>query len=535
MYISLLDWIVIFGYLGILLILSWHISRTQSNRLDYFVAGRDEGPYKIATSVVATQCSTNSILGAPAFVAFAAGGGLTWLQYELAVPLAMLFIMIFLYPIFYQLKIISVYEYLERRFDIKTRLLLSGLFQLMRVFATAVTVYSISLVVELITGLSFFWSVLILGLVTIVYDVLGGIKATIYSDVLQMTILITVLLMVMFILIDNFGDLSTLLNNFSEDRKASLRFDNHGFGDGEDFAFWPMLIGGFFLYVSYYGCDQSQVQRELCARSQNDGQKILFINGIVRFPIVLLYCMVGVGIGAFASSNPNFLENIPTSNGIQNFNLAVPIFLMRELPIGLVGLSLVALFAAAMSSLDSVINSLSATTLEDFVRYLKPYWVDTAEKELLVSRYLTMLWGSMALALSFYVGDIASTVIVAINKIGSMMNGPVLGTFLLGIFTKRANGQGACIGLISGILSNLYFWVYMAGVSWLWWNVIGMFSTLIIGYLFSLSFPSKKSKNEVVWSKHFFSSLDLSTLTYLRYLALILWAFILFFFLLYSF
>ena len=107
----------------------------------------------------------------------------------------MLFIMIFLYPIFYQLKIISVYEYLERRFDIKTRLLLSGLFQLMRVFATAVTVYSISLVVELITGLSFFWSVLILGLVTIVYDVLGGIKATIYSDVLQMTILITVLLM----------------------------------------------------------------------------------------------------------------------------------------------------------------------------------------------------------------------------------------------------------------------------------------------------------------------------------------------------
>ena len=161
------------------------------------------------------------------------------------------------------------------------------------------------------------------------------------------------------------------MNNFSEDRKASLRFDNHGLGDGEDFAFWPMLIGGFFLYVSYYGCDQSQVQRELCARSQNDGQKILFINGIVRFPIVLLYCMVGVGIGAFASSNPNFLENIPTSNGIQNFNLAVPIFLMQELPIGLVGLSLVALFAAAMSSLDSVINSLSATTLEDFVRYLK--------------------------------------------------------------------------------------------------------------------------------------------------------------------
>ena len=535
MYISIFDWIVIFGYLGILLILSWHISRTQNNGLDYFVAGRNEGPYKIATSVVATQCSTNSILGAPAFVAFAAGGGLTWLQYELAVPLAMLFIMIFLYPIFYQLKIISVYEYLERRFDVKTRLLLSGLFQLMRVFATAVTVYSISLVVELITGLSFFWSVLILGSVTIIYDVLGGIKATIYSDVLQMTILITVLLMVMFILIDKFGDLPTLLSNFSEDRKVALHFDKHGLGDGHDFAFWPMLIGGFFLYVSYYGCDQSQVQRELCVRSQADGQKVLFINGIVRFPIVLLYCMVGVGIGAFASSNPAFLTNIPISNGIQNLNLAVPIFLMQELPIGLVGLSLIALFAAAMSSLDSVINSLSATTLEDFVRYLKPSWVDTSKKELLVSRYLTMLWGFIALALSFYVGDIASTVIVAINKIGSLMNGPVLGTFLLGIFTRKANGQGACVGLISGILSNLYFWTHMAGVSWLWWNVIGLFSTLLIGYFFSLLFPSKTARSEVVWSRQFFSNLHLPTLNYLRYVILVVWTLILFFFLLTNF
>ena len=164
MLISIFDWLVIFSFLSALLILAWHISRAQNNGLDYFVAGRDIGPYKIATSVVATQCSTNSILGAPAFVAFAAGGGLTWLQYELAVPLAMLFVMIFLYPIFYQLQIISVYEYLERRFDLKTRLLLSGLFQLIRVFATAVTVYSISLVVELITGLSFFLVCLDIGI-----------------------------------------------------------------------------------------------------------------------------------------------------------------------------------------------------------------------------------------------------------------------------------------------------------------------------------------------------------------------------------
>ena len=535
MHISIFDWLVIFSYLAALLILAWHISRVQNNGLDYFVAGRDIGPYKIATSVVATQCSTNSILGAPAFVAFAAGGGLTWLQYELAVPLAMLFVMIFLYPIFYQLQIISVYEYLERRFDLKTRLLLSGLFQLIRVFATAVTVYSISLVVELITGLSFFWSVLILGSVTIVYDVLGGIRATIYSDILQMAILVTVLLMVMFMLIAHFGDFSSLVSNFSAERRVALRFDIGGASDGQDFTFWPMLIGGFFLYVSYYGCDQSQVQRELCARNQTDGQKLLFMNGIIRFPIVLLYCMVGVGIGAFASSNPYFLTNLPMSNGIPNFNLAVPIFLIQELPIGLVGLSLVALFAAAMSSLDSVINSLSATTLEDFIRCLRPSWINTARKELLVSRYLTVIWGSVALVLSFYVGEIASTVIVAINKIGSLMNGPVLGTFLLGIFTKRTNGQGACIGLISGILGNLYFWVYMASVSWLWWNVIGMLITLLTGYVFSFLSSAKTAGNGLNWSREFFSSLGLPNRTFLLYFLLVVWFIALFFFLLVNF
>ena len=133
-----------------------------------------------------------------------------------------------------------------------------------------------------------------------------------------MAILITVLLMVMFMLIAHFGDFSSLVNNFSAERRIALRFDMRGAGDGQDFAFWPMLIGGFFLYVSYYGCDQSQVQRELCARNQADGQKLLFMNGIIRFPIVLLYCMVGVGIGAFASSNPYFLTNLPMSNGIPN-------------------------------------------------------------------------------------------------------------------------------------------------------------------------------------------------------------------------
>ena len=248
--ISTADWLVIGAYLVGLILLSLWLSRRQHSRGDYYVAGRDSGPWPIAISVMATQCSTNSILGAPAFVAFSTAGGLIWLQYELAVPLAMIVIMVFLLPLFRSLELISVYEYLERRFDVSTRLLLSGIFQFVRAFATAVTVYGIALVVELITGLSFFWSVVLLGLITVVYDVLGGIRAVMYSDVLQMMILVTVLLLVFGLLTSQAGGIAAMLDVFPDERQVALDFSHHGLGDGHDFSFWPMLLGGIFLYVS---------------------------------------------------------------------------------------------------------------------------------------------------------------------------------------------------------------------------------------------------------------------------------------------
>lgn len=292
--IHILDWWVIGLYLLGLFGLSVHLSSRQHSRSDYYVGGRHIGPWPIAISTMATQCSTNSILGAPAFVAFAAGGGLVWLQYELAVPMAMVVIMIFLLPVFRGLQLVSVYEYLERRFDLATRLTLSGLFQFVRAFATAVTIYSISLVVELISGLSFFWSVMLLGAVTLIYDVLGGIRGVIYSDVLQMVILVAILALLLGLLYVELGGFAQMLADLPAERRQTLDFTHHGLGDGYTFAFWPMLLGGFFLYVSYYGCDQSQVQRELCARNIDDSRQSLFLNGLLRFPVVLLYCMVGV-------------------------------------------------------------------------------------------------------------------------------------------------------------------------------------------------------------------------------------------------
>ena len=507
--LSLTDWLVIPGYLMFLIGFAWWLSRRQESREDYYVGGRKVGAWPVALSIMATQCSTNSILGAPAFVAFAAGGGLVWLQYELAVPLAMIGLMLFMMPLFRHLRLVSVYAYLERRFDLATRLTLSGLFLFVRAFATSVTVYSIAIVIDLITGLGFFWSVILLGAFTVVYDVLGGIRGVIYSDVMQLVILVLVLLMLFFMLMDSNGGLFAMLDGLDAERRQTLNFTAHGLGDGETFAFWPMLFGGFFLYLSYYGCDQSQVQRTLSTENIDGSNQALFLNGLLRFPLVLLYCLVGVGIAGYAAANPDFINSLPRNGDAPEFNLAVPLYMINSLPVGLVGLSMVALFAAAMSSLDSVINSLSATTMEDFVRrYHGSGWSE--HQELVYSRSITAAWGVITLIMAFYVGDIADTVLEAINQIGSLANGSILAVFALGLLTVRATGIGAISGLLLGIAVNVCLWLFVPSVSWLWWNVIGFAVTFTTGFLLGAQ-TSPREMQESLQSK----ALEANVQTYL--------------------
>ena len=518
-----IDWYIILGYLILLILLSAYLSKDQKSSKDYFVASRKQKSKSLAISILATQCSTNSILGAPAFVAFSVGGGLNWLQYELAIPLSMIAIMIFLFPIFYKLRVISIYEYLEKRFDLKTRLLMSALFLFVRVFATGVIVYSVSIIIELITGLSFIYSVLILGLITIIYDILGGIKAIIYSDIIQMIILTSVLSFILFYLINFLGGFDRMLDFFPNERKIKINLSQHGLGDGNEFAFWPMLIGGFFLYLSYYGCDQSQMQKGLCAKNQEEGQKVFFFNGILRFPLVLLYCLIGVGIGAYSELDTNFISSLPNVDGKPNFNLAVPIFLIENLPIGVVGLILVALFSAAMSSLDSVLNSLSAVTMEDFIKRIKNLKNLSSSNDLLLSRIVTFFWGLLAIILAFYVEEISSNVLIAINKIGSLINGPIIGVFLLGILTKKINGDNAFIGIICGFACNLFFWIYLDNVSWLWWNVIGFIATFLAAYVHNYFFYNYKSNETYVWSLNFLHKSGLNDTWIKRYIILFIW------------
>jgi len=481
---SILDWLVIAVYLAAMLILSATIGRGQKSRRDYYLGGQSMSPWALATSTIATQCSTNSLLGAPAFVGFVAGGGMIWLQYELAVPLAMLALM-FLFVPMRRGAYISVYQFLEDRLGSSVRLLASSCFQLFRGVATGVTVYGVSLVLTLLIDISYTQAVLILMGVTIAYDVLGGMRAVVVSDVIQVLLIVGAVVASLVMLIAEPGTLSSI----PVERTEALDFSWGLSGDG-NYGFWPMLVGGFFLYAAYYGCDQSQAQRVLAARDTDDTRKVLLLNGLLRFPLVLLYCLLGLVLAAY-SSDSDLVSLLPTlDNGLPNYNLIFPIFVLDSFPAGVVGLVMVGIFAAAMSSIDSALNSLSAATIED---YVNPRGQLSESGLFIASKLTTLGWGLFAVVFSYQVENIAPTVLEAINKIGSMVNGPLLALFVLALIAPGVGAGRAIVGFTAGLLSNGLLWLLAPEVSWLWWNVSG--------FLVAIGVAVVGSAVDVQWSR----------------------------------
>lgn len=468
-----LDWFMVAMYLVALLGLALWASRKQSSGDDYYLAGRDLPAWTLATSTIATQCSTNSLLGAPAFVGFVAGGGMVWLQYELAVPLSMLALAYLLLPI-RRSGHVSIYGFLEDRLGREARLLASGCFLLFRGVATGVTVYGIAIVLELLLDISYGAAVCLLMIATITYDFFGGLRAVVISDVVQMLLIVAAICTGLALLLLDAGDASAL----ALDRAAAIRLDL-GLTGQTDYGFWPMLVGGFFLYCAYYGCDQSQAQRVLAARSEKATGNVLLINGLLRFPLVLLYCLLGLALASFAARHPGFLETLPTNdNGLPNVNMVFPVYVLQHFPAGLVGLVMVGIFAAAMSSIDSALNSLSAASIEDFVPPKHRPSADAAK--LTLARVVTVIWGVFAILFSFQVENIAPTVLESINKIGSFANGPLLALFTIALVIPGIGQKWAICAFLGGLLTNALVSYFLPGVSWLWWNLIGFVAAVSI-------------------------------------------------------
>ena len=468
---STLDWLVIGLYLASTLGLSAWLARHQQTAADYYVGGRALPWWALGISILATQSSANSFIGIPAYVALVPGGGLTWLQYELMLPLAMIFVMLVLVPVLRGLGVISVYEYLERRFDKPTRQVLSMVFLLSRGLATGVALYAAALLVQVCTGLPLIWAIVLTGGITAVYDSLGGMRAVVWTDVIQMIVLLGGIVLCAAVAWRLAGGGSAILELQDSGRSAAIEWA-HGIGDGARAPLWGFVAGGLVLYISYYGVDQSQAQRTLSASSIDAAQRALVFNGLMRFPLTLAYAGLGLALGAVAIKEPALREAIPPNRP----DLLVPRFIELYVPSGLRGLLVAAVLAAAMSSLDSALNSLSAATIRDFVEPRLG-----SANALRASRLVTFAWGLAIIAFASLASGFSTGVVESINRVGALFYGPLLAAFICGILDRRARGPAVLAGVAAGLGTNgVLAYAMPAELFWMWWNVTGLAVAVVV-------------------------------------------------------
>lgn len=469
---SILDWTILAVYAAGMIGLSVYLSRGQENQDDYYVGGRDMPWWSIGLSTMATQTSAVSFISIPAFVALKPGGGMTWLQFELAVPLAMILVAMLLLPFFRKLELISIYEYLEHRFGPSVRLLLSGVFLISRALGSGVGLYASAIVLTVILEVPLAITIIAMGVLTIVYDTIGGIKAVIYSDVIQSLILVLGIGLCIAYAFESLEGPRVLLTAIAPERWNAIE-PAFGLGQPAETPFWGFLIGGLFLYMAYYGADQSQVQRELAGKTLDDTRYSLYLNGFARFPLTLAYMTMGLVLAAVFTVDLELQTRVPADN----LDFLVPAFILQELPTGIKGLLIAALLAASMSSLDSALNSLSAASMRDFV---ERGWDMSADRVLFMSKVMTVFWGLVITGFAFLVGGISDTVIESINKIGSTFYGPILAAFLVGVLSHRVTAPGIFIGVIAGVAFNLWLWLAASDVHWMWWNFLGLAVTVLV-------------------------------------------------------
>jgi len=473
-----LDLGLIIVYLSLVFAVALWAGRGQATDQEYYLAGGRLSWWASGLSVMATQTSAISFISIPAFVAVKPGGGLRFIQYEFAVPLAMLASMWLIYPSLRRAQVISIYEFLQQRFDASVRRLLSAVFLLSRGLATGVMVYATGIVLSVVIDLPFWAVLLIIGGGAVAQDMVGGIKAVVYTDVVQMVILVLGLVAAIYYGLELLGGWGTVREAVAPERWTTLT-PELGFGGQGATPLWGFLVGGFFLYVSYYATDQSQAQRVLAAGTDQRMRRALLLNGLARFPLVLLYLILGLVLAALLVAQPELSAQLPADR----LDSLVPVFVAGYLPEGLRALLIAALLSAAMSSLDSALNALSAVSARDFLE--RP----GRSLSIRENRLVTLGWGVIVTLFAFIVGNIADTVVEAINKIGSAFYGPVLAAFTAGILLPRVTATGIKQGIAAGVLLNLSLWLAAPWINWMWWNAIGLLVAILVA-LWSARRPS---------------------------------------------
>jgi SSS family solute:Na+ symporter len=551
-----INWVIVVTYLVYVVVDGLRKSKDTDTVAGYFVANKSLAWWVVGLSVMATQLSAVTMIGT---TGQGATDGIRFVQTYLGLPLAMVILGVTIVPLLHGSGVYTAYEYLERRFDAKTRSFTAFLFLLSRGMSCGTIMAAPAVVFSAIFGLPLVWSVAIIGVPTVIYTMVGGVQAVAWADVKQMVLIIVALFAIMAVLLVQMpvtpGEALRIAGSTGRLQAFDFSFDL-----SETYTFWSGLIGGTFLMLSYFGTDQSQVQRYLTARSVDEARSSLLMSAYWKIPLQALVLLVGVGVFVYyqfvrppllynpaheaavaAEAGPAYnalearyaeafglreaaaldvanagdetsaaqameafvareeqvqairgealaLAGEVTGEPTGDVNYIIPRFVLAELPIGLAGLFIAGVIAAAMSSIAAELNALATASVIDFYRR----WVRPAADDahyLKVSKGATAFWGVFACVVALYAATLGSLIEV-VNQYGSFFYGSILGVFLLAMI-PRAGGRGAFFGLIAG-MTTVGFVNFGTDIAYLWQNVIGAGVVVVVGVLLGGASPEQR-------------------------------------------
>ena len=530
---SNLDWIILIATLSGIIIYGMYKSSTTKNLDGYFLSNRSMPWYLVLLSIMGTQASAITFISAPGQ---AYTDGMRFVQYYFGLPLAMIVICIFFVPVFRKLKVYTAYEFLENRFDAKTRTLTSGLFLLSRGLSTGISIYAPSIILSSLLGWNIYYTNLVMGGLLIIYTMTGGAKAVAYTQQLQLLIIISGMVAAGYLVVKllptdiGFTEALKIAGGQGKINIITSGVTNNHFDWKDKYNIWSGVIGGFFLALSYFGTDQSQVGRYLTAKSDKESKVGLLMNGLVKVPMQFLILLVGVLVFSFyqyhkapvyfdaakivaakktvykdtlvdleqkyaaaitQQDNPKLntlrtqyktvLKKALPGDDANDTNFIFLRFVVDNLPKGLVGLLIAVIFLAAWGSIAAALNSLASCTVVDF--HKKFINTNCSEiKDYSISRWYTFGWGVFSIIVAMFAHNIGNSLIEAVNILGSLFYGVILGIFLVAFWIKYIGGNAV---FVAAVLSEiLIFIIYKLDViSFLWLNVIGALLVILLSLM----------------------------------------------------
>lgn len=471
---TVLDYTIFAAYLLLTLAIGTLFFKGQRNLDEYFLAGRSMGQVVIAMTILASLFSGISFLAAPS-EGYSNGPifYLSTLGFFLATPLTTL---VFL-PFFYQRRFFTAYQYLEERFSVHLRTLASASFIVRVLLWLAAATYAPALALEQATGMPLWFTILCTGLLTTIYTTFGGMRAVIWTDVMQLGVLFGGQLVIVLVALGKLpGGWSQMIELGQQGGRLDLSLSPD---PTVRLTLWGLLIGAGFMHLVQMATDQVSVQRYLSAKSLQEAQRGLWLKLWMVLPVSGLFYATGLVLYAFYQ-----VHGDPLAAGkITRADQILPYFVVHELPHGLPGLFIAAIYAASMSTISAGINSLTSASLVDFYQRLWRNPDLSEHHQLRIARVLTFTYGALVIGLAFLVQQLG-TLLEATNKVIGLIGGPLIGLFLLGILVRRANARGALVGWIAGLLVEI--WVcFGTPVSFLWYALIGTVTTIGVGWLVS--------------------------------------------------